>query len=56
MADLKRPKLTLRIIPLVDCAPVVLAKELGVFGRHGLEVEICREASWATKVNAIINC
>lgn len=48
MTDLERPKLTLGIIPLVDCAPIVLAEELGAFERHGLEVEIRREASWAT--------
>ena len=48
MADLERSKVTLGIIPLVDCAPIVLAEELGAFERHGLEVEICREASWAT--------
>lgn len=48
MADLERPRLTLGIIPLVDCAPIVLAEELGAFERQGLEVEIGREASWAT--------
>jgi ABC-type nitrate/sulfonate/bicarbonate transport system substrate-binding protein len=48
MDDLERPKLKLGIIPLVDCAPIVLAEELGAFERHGLEVELRREASWAT--------
>jgi len=48
MSDLERPKLALGIIPLVDCAPIVLAEALGAFERHGLEVEIRREASWAT--------
>jgi two-component system, oxyanion-binding sensor len=48
MSDLERPKLTLGIIPLVDCAPIVLAEALGAFERRGLEVEIRREASWAT--------
>jgi nitrate/nitrite transport system substrate-binding protein len=48
MVDLERPKLVLGIIPLVDCAPIVLAEELGAFERQGLEVEIRREASWAT--------
>ena len=48
MADLERLKVTLGIIPLVDCAPIVLAEELGAFERQGLEVEIRREASWAT--------
>lgn len=48
MADLERRSVTLGIIPLVDCAPIVLAEELGAFERQGLQVEIRREASWAT--------
>ena len=44
MSDLECPKLALGIIPLVDCAPIVLAEELGAFERHGLEVEIHHEA------------
>src|SRR5512144_1772509 len=47
MADLDRPKLKVGFIPIIDCAPVVLAEELGAFERHGLEVEIRREVSWA---------
>jgi len=35
------------IIPLTDCAPIVIAKEKGFFHRHGLDVTISREASWA---------
>lgn len=48
MVELERPKVTLGITPLVDCAPIVLAEELGAFERRGLQVEIRREASWAT--------
>jgi nitrate/nitrite transport system substrate-binding protein len=47
MADLERPRLKLGFIPITDCAPVVLAEELGAFERQGLEVEIRREVSWA---------
>jgi len=39
--------LKLGFIPIIDCAPVVLAEELGAFERQGLEVEIRREVSWA---------
>jgi two-component system, oxyanion-binding sensor len=42
-----RPKLKLGFIPIIDCAPVVLAEELGAFERQGLDVEIRREVSWA---------
>jgi nitrate/nitrite transport system substrate-binding protein len=45
---LERSAVTLGIIPLVDCAPIVMAEELGAFERQGLVVEIRREASWAT--------
>jgi len=47
VADVERPRLKVGFIPIIDCAPVVLAEELGAFERHGLEVEIRREVSWA---------
>ncbi len=40
-------ELRLGFIPLTDCAPLVVALELGYFERHGLSVELVREASWA---------
>src|ERR1700704_6544824 len=47
MADPEQPKLKVGFIPIIDCAPVVLAEELGAFERQGLDVEIRREVSWA---------
>jgi ABC-type nitrate/sulfonate/bicarbonate transport system substrate-binding protein len=35
-------------VPLCDCAPVAMAKELGLFAAHGLRVELSREVGWAT--------
>jgi nitrate/nitrite transport system substrate-binding protein len=35
------------IIPLTDCGSVVMAHELGLYRKHGVNVEISREASWA---------
>lgn len=35
------------IIPLTDCAPIVIAREKGFFKKHGLDVEVSKEASWA---------
>ncbi|MBX9851702.1 MAG: ABC transporter substrate-binding protein [Cytophagaceae bacterium] len=35
------------IIPLTDCAPVVMAKEWKLFEKYGVNVEISKEASWA---------
>ncbi|MBF0325062.1 CmpA/NrtA family ABC transporter substrate-binding protein [Magnetospirillum moscoviense] len=43
----ERNRLKLGIVPLIDCAPIVVAKERGFFAEAGLEVEISREPSWA---------
>ena len=43
----ERSKVRVGFIPLIDAAPVVLADVLGMFERHGLDVEIRREVSWA---------
>jgi ABC-type nitrate/sulfonate/bicarbonate transport system substrate-binding protein len=39
--------LRLGFIPLVDCAPLVVAVEMGFFADEGLSVTLSREASWA---------
>ncbi len=46
-SSLEKIQLTFGIIPLTDCAPIVIAKEKGFFEKHGLEVTISKEASWA---------
>ncbi|MGQ0621222.1 MAG: CmpA/NrtA family ABC transporter substrate-binding protein [Panacagrimonas sp.] len=49
-ADFGKPEktdLTLGFIPLTDCASVVMAGELGLFKKYGLNVTISKEASWA---------
>ena len=47
MSGIEQPKLKIGYIPIIDCAPVILADQLGAFERQGLEVEIQREVSWA---------
>lgn len=44
---IEKPNLTFGIIPLTDCAPIVVAAEKGFFKKHGLNVVISKEASWA---------
>jgi nitrate/nitrite transport system substrate-binding protein len=44
---LEKTHLRLGIVPLCDCAPIVVAKERGFFAEQGLDVEIAREPSWA---------
>jgi len=44
---LKRSKpLRIGFIPEIDCAPIVVAHELGLFEKYGLAVELRRELSW----------
>src|SRR3954454_18621804 len=47
MSVIERPRLKVGYMPIIDCAAVILADELGAYERQGLEVEIRREVSWA---------
>ncbi len=40
--------LRLGFVPLSDCAPIAVARELGIFERFGLNVELSRELGWAS--------
>ncbi len=44
---LEKTDLTFGIIPLTDCAPIVIAQEKGYFKKYGLKTAISKEASWA---------
>jgi nitrate/nitrite transport system substrate-binding protein len=46
-AELERDTLRLGLLPLADAAPVLIAKQRGFFARHGLNVELRVERSWA---------
>ena len=48
-------KIKLGFIPLTDCAPLVVAKELGLFTKYGVDVELSKEASWANIRDKILN-
>ena len=45
----------LGFIPLTDCAPLVIAKELGLFAKYGVDVQLSKEASWAVVRDKILN-
>ena len=45
----------LGFVPLTDCAPLVVAQELGLFKKYGLDVELSRELGWATIRDKIIH-
>jgi ABC-type nitrate/sulfonate/bicarbonate transport system substrate-binding protein len=52
-----KPKRMLRLgfVPLTDCAPLVMAQELGAFKKYGLNVALSRELGWATIRDKIIH-
>ncbi len=45
----------LGFIPLTDCAPLVIAKEMGFFQKYGLDVQVTKEASWANVRDKVLN-
>lgn len=47
-------RLRVGLLPLTDAAPFIVAQELGLFARHGLNVELRREIGWATIREKII--
>ncbi|MBC8096778.1 MAG: ABC transporter substrate-binding protein [Akkermansiaceae bacterium] len=50
-----RSVLKLGFVPLADCAPIVMAQELGLFRKHGLRVMLNRELGWATIRDKVIH-
>jgi bicarbonate transport system substrate-binding protein len=41
------PKVKLGYIPIVEAAPLIIAKEKGFFAKYGMtEVELAKQASW----------
>lgn len=47
LATPEKRELKLGYVPLIDCAPLVVAKELGFFEEQGLDVTLQAEPSWA---------
>src|SRR5712691_4261753 len=41
------PKVRIGIIALTDCSSIVMAHELGLFKKYGVESTVSKEASWA---------
>lgn len=50
-----RQSIRLGFVPLTDCAPLVMAKELGLFQKYGVPVALSRELGWATIRDKIIH-
>lgn len=43
----EKSDLNIGFIPLTDCCVLAVAKEVGLFEKHGLNVTLSKEASWA---------
>jgi ABC-type nitrate/sulfonate/bicarbonate transport system substrate-binding protein len=54
-ASVPKPALRLGFVPLTDCAPLVMAQELGLFRKYGLRVTLSRELGWATIRDKVIH-
>jgi NitT/TauT family transport system ATP-binding protein len=46
--------LTVGFVPLIDCAPIVVAAEKGFAAAEGLELDLVRENAWATIRDRVI--
>jgi nitrate/nitrite transport system substrate-binding protein len=53
-AGLEKTDLKLGFIKLTDCAPLVIAKELGYFAEEGLNVTLEAQANWKVLLDRVI--
>jgi nitrate/nitrite transport system substrate-binding protein len=51
---LEKQDLKIGFIPMTDCAPIVIAAVKGYFKNNGLNVQLSKEASWATVREGLI--
>ncbi|MGL4513166.1 MAG: CmpA/NrtA family ABC transporter substrate-binding protein [Lacipirellulaceae bacterium] len=51
----EKDALKLGFIKLTDCAPIVIAKELGYFEDEGLQVEVIAQPNWKTLLDNVIS-
>jgi nitrate/nitrite transport system substrate-binding protein len=54
MASLEKTELKLGLIKLTDCAPLVMAKELGYFDDEGLSVTLEAQANWKILLDRVL--
>jgi nitrate/nitrite transport system substrate-binding protein len=53
-SDLEKSDITVGYVPVNDCAPFAIAWKKGFFRKYGLNVQLNREASWATSRDGVI--
>ena len=47
-------KIRIGFIALTDASSVIMAKELGYFDKYGLNVDVVKQASWASTRDALL--
>lgn len=52
---LEKSSLTLGIVPRLEAAPLIIAKEQGFFSRYGLDVKLSRQLDWQGVQDNLIN-
>jgi nitrate/nitrite transport system substrate-binding protein len=55
LLDLEKTSVKLGFIKLTDCAPLVIAKEMGYFDDEGLDVELEAQANWKVLLDRVIS-
>lgn len=55
LLNLEKPNIKLGFIKLTDCAPLVIAKELGYFEAEGLNVELEAQSNWKVLLDRVID-
>jgi nitrate/nitrite transport system substrate-binding protein len=53
-ASAQKDPVKLGFIPLTDSSPIIMAKELGLFKKYGVEVVVTKETSWANVRDKIL--
>ncbi len=48
LSQVSRHSIRLGYVALADCAPLAVARELGIFEQHGLNVRLSKELGWAS--------
>ncbi|HBL13936.1 MAG TPA: nitrate transport protein, NrtC-like protein [Cyanobacteria bacterium UBA11162] len=52
--ELEKSDLTLGFIPVTDCAPLIIAQELGFFAQYGLNVSLSKQDDWQAVENGLL--
>jgi len=54
-ADIETDTIKLGFIPMVESAPLIIAKEKGFFAKHGLvNAELSKQANWASARDNVV--